>query len=162
MSFYIHDEVWRLSFSFLFLYRCFLSSPANSCPLSRTPAGTRNTLGISLQTRTGQTCMHATRGASGRCFSTWGTLSENTCFTATGGSTACDAFLISISLANQSVARQTCMTDWGCTLMSSSLLLKSHTGGPARGSVSKEKLSFAVVEASRLVHNNESPRALKV
>lgn len=128
--------------AFLCLYRCFLLSHANSCLVSRTLAGMRNTLGISHRTHTGQTCTHAIRSASGRCFNTWGTLSENICFTAMGNCTACGAFLISILLANQSVARQTCMTDWGCTPMSSSPLSKSRTGGPARGSVSKENYNF--------------------
>lgn len=128
--------------TFLCLYRCFLLSPTNSCLVSRTHAGMRSTLGISLRTLTGQTCMHAIRGASGPCFSTWGTLSESTCFIMMGNSTACGAFLISISLANQSVARQTCMTDWGCIRMSSSPLSKSHTGGPARGLVSKENYTL--------------------
>lgn len=135
--------VWSLlQLCFLWLYRCFLLSPVNSCLVSRTPAGMRNTLGISLRIHTGQTCMHAIRGASGRCFSTWGTRSENTCFIATENSTACGAFLISISLANQSVAQRTCTTDWGCTLTSSSPLSKSHTGGPARGLVSKENYNL--------------------
>lgn len=131
-TFWAHARLFSLSF------RCFPSSHANSCPASRTPAGMRNTLGTSLQIHTGQTCTRATRSAFAQSSSSWGTLFENTWSTAMEKHTACVAFHIFISSVNQSVARQTCMTDSGCTLMLSSPLSKSHTGGPARGLVSKE------------------------
>lgn len=123
---------------FLCIYRCFLLSLANFCLVWRTHAGMRNTLGISLPTHTGQTHMDAIRDASEQFSSTWGTLSMNICFITTGNSTACGAFLISISLVSQSAAQQTCTIDWSCTRTSSSQLSKSHTGGPANDLVSKE------------------------
>lgn len=123
-------------FVFLF-FRCFPSSHANSWPASKTPAGTRNTLGMSLQIHTGQTCTHITRSGFARCSSIWGELFENTWSAEMEKHTACGAFPIFISSVSQSVAQRTCTTDWGCTLMLSSPLLKSHTGGPARGLVSK-------------------------
>lgn len=123
---------------FVFLsFRCFPSSHANSWPASKTPAGTRNTLGMSLQIHTGQTCTRITRSAFARCSSIWGELFENTWSAEMEKHTACAAFPIFTSSASQSVAQRTCTTDWGCTLMLSSPLSKSHTGGPARGLVSK-------------------------
>lgn len=130
--FWAHTRLFSLSF------RCFPSSHANSWPASRTPAGTRNTLGMSLQIPTGQTCTHITRSAFARCSSIWGALFENTWSTKMEKHTACGAFRIFISSVNQSVARRTCTTDWGCTLMLNSPLSKSHTGGHARGLVSQE------------------------
>lgn len=127
---------------FLCLYRCFLLSHANSCLVSRTPAGMRSTLGISHLTHTGLTCTSTMESGSRRCFSRWGKVSQNICLTAMGNSTAYGAFLISTSLANQSVARRICMTGWDCTLKSSSPFSKSHTGGPARGLVSYENYNL--------------------
>lgn len=127
-----HARLFSLSF------RCFPSSHVNSCPASRTPVGMRNTLGMSLQIRTGQTCMRTTRSAFARCSSSWETLFENTWSTAMEKHTACAAFHIFTSSVNQSAAQRTCTTDSGCTLMLSSPLSRSHTGGPARGLVSEE------------------------
>lgn len=134
--------LWAYSCLFSLSHRCFPSSHANSCPVSRTPAGMRTTLGTCLQIHTGQTCTRTTRSAFARCSSSWGTLFRNTWSIATEKPTACAACRTFISSANQSVARRTCTTDSGCTPMSSSPLSRSHTGGPAKGLVSKESRSL--------------------